>query len=764
MSRLNCGIAALALIVLACTSGGTATSPETLVDHVTITGGASSLALGTQLNLTANAYSANNTELSDRNFSWGSSDPTTASVVGSGGYATVTPRAAGGPVTITATLDGTAGRASFTVTQAPTISLSTSSLTFNAVVNGGTIATQSVTVNNVGTGSLTNLTIGPITYMSGSNWITSASLNTTTAPATLTLGVNSGLGAGTYSATVPITSSASGVTNATTIFVTLILSPPLFAQLALTTPPSATAMVNVPFVVQPVLQLLDANGAAVAQNGAVITATLATGSGTLGGTITATTNAAGAASFTNLSLSAAGSNTILFSVTVSSGALSVTSQPIVVSVPTVTLTIQAAGVGSGTVTSSPGAINCTSTAGTTSGTCSVNYSSGTPVTLTATPTSGAFAGWSGACTNGSGTCQVTMSQTQLVTASFGTSAPGLTVVAGGAGSGTVTAPAVGGQQPFNCTITNGSAVSGCTQSYPAGTQVQLTATGTGGGGFAGWSTPCTGFANPCTVTSSTTITATFVPPGTCPNTTFSLGIAVTGTLTSTCPAFTSYYASYSTLLASAQTIAISLSASFDPVALGVQVSSTGSAVGFFGTSPLQFKILAPAGTLTLFPNGYTSGTTGTFSFVASQTSAFVANCESAVLVPGGTWNESLATAACTNGQYYYDAYVIEIPAGATATATMISIFGPALALYDQTTSMLVTSAGALGNVSTMQYTNSSGQSAIYELRATSGNAGLTGLYSLSFSLTGPGSLRQAGSSSGGYSPVWAGIPVHHGPP
>jgi hypothetical protein len=76
----------------------------------------------------------------------------------------------------------------------------------------------------------------------------------------------------------------------------------------------------------------------------------------------------------------------------------------------------------------------------------------------------------------------------------------------------------------------------------------------------------------------------------------------------------------------------------------------------------------------------------------------------------------------------------------------------------------VTSAGGLGNVSTVQYTNSSGQSAIYELHATSGNASLTGPYSLSFSLTGPGSLRQAGSSSGGYSPVGAGIPVHHWPP
>src|ERR1700683_4793504 len=51
--------------------------------------------------------------------------------------------------------------------------------------------------------------------------------------------------------------------------------------------------------------------------------------------------------------------------------------------------------------------------------CTANYAGGTVVTLTAAPTSNStFAGWSGACTNSSGSCVVTMSQAQSVTATF----------------------------------------------------------------------------------------------------------------------------------------------------------------------------------------------------------------------------------------------------------------------------------------------------------------------------------------------------------
>ena len=68
-------------------------------------------------------------------------------------------------------------------------------------------------------------------------------------------------------------------------------------------------------------------------------------------------------------------------------------------------------VGSGTVTSSTAGIDCGST-------CSGSFSSGTTMTLTATPSSGSyFVGWSGDCT-GTGSCVVTMNAAKNVTATF----------------------------------------------------------------------------------------------------------------------------------------------------------------------------------------------------------------------------------------------------------------------------------------------------------------------------------------------------------
>src|SRR5205807_5046353 len=71
-----------------------------------------------------------------------------------------------------------------------------------------------------------------------------------------------------------------------------------------------------PFGHQPVVQLRDGAGNPVSQAGVTITAAIATGGGTLGGTVTAATNGSGVASFTNLSISGtAGDRTLSFSAT-----------------------------------------------------------------------------------------------------------------------------------------------------------------------------------------------------------------------------------------------------------------------------------------------------------------------------------------------------------------------------------------------------------------------------------------------------------------
>lgn len=76
------------------------------------------------------------------------------------------------------------------------------------------------------------------------------------------------------------------------------------------------------------------------------------------------------------------------------------------------LKVSRGGTGGGNVKSSDGFINCGST-------CTHNYDSGTQVTLTATPNStSVFAGWTGACTGQTSTCQLTLIGTVTTKAIF----------------------------------------------------------------------------------------------------------------------------------------------------------------------------------------------------------------------------------------------------------------------------------------------------------------------------------------------------------
>ena len=88
------------------------------------------------------------------------------------------------------------------------------------------------------------------------------------------------------------------------------------------------------------------------------------------------------------------------------------SAPVAISTssPSSTLTVSIAG--SGSVTSSPDGIRCTS------GTCSASYGTGSAITLTAkADKKWTFSGWSGAC-SGTGECVVPLSANQLVGATF----------------------------------------------------------------------------------------------------------------------------------------------------------------------------------------------------------------------------------------------------------------------------------------------------------------------------------------------------------
>ncbi len=176
---------------------------------------------------------------------------------------------------------------------------------------------------------------------------------------------------------------------------------------------------------------------------------------------------------------------------------------------TLAISVTGGGTGNGTVTSAPAGINCTITAGAASGACAANFNIGATVTLTAMPTgASSFTGWGGAC-SGAGNCVLPLDGPKAVTANFGqVILHPVTIVGGGNGSGTVTSSPSGIN---GCVITNGvAAATGCSASFPQGTNVTLQVQPNPSSGFTGWSGPCTGAGN-CqfAVNAPTTATASF---------------------------------------------------------------------------------------------------------------------------------------------------------------------------------------------------------------------------------------------------------------
>lgn len=139
------------------------------------------------------------------------------------------------------------------------------------------------------------------------------------------------------------------------------------------------------------------------------------------------------------------------------------------------LDVTLAGPGSGSVASSPAGILCPSD-------CSEAYSEGTAVSLSPTPSPGAyFVGWTGDCA-GDGACNLAMSANRAVTATFGLLRTlSVTVAPLGGGAGSVTSAPAGISCPGDCA-----------EAYPNGTSVALTATPSPGSIFLGWSGDCSG--------------------------------------------------------------------------------------------------------------------------------------------------------------------------------------------------------------------------------------------------------------------------------
>ena len=157
-----------------------------------------------------------------------------------------------------------------------------------------------------------------IAVASGSGTLGGTKTVTTNATGIATFSTLTITGSGAHTLTVTSGSLTAATSNSITVN-----TPPPATNLGITTQPSTSATSGQAFARQPVIQLRDASNAAVSQSGVVVTAAIATGGGTLGGTATATTNASGVATFTNLSISGAdGARTVSFSAPSLTGATS----------------------------------------------------------------------------------------------------------------------------------------------------------------------------------------------------------------------------------------------------------------------------------------------------------------------------------------------------------------------------------------------------------------------------------------------------------
>lgn len=155
------------------------------------------------------------------------------------------------------------------------------------------------------------------------------------------------------------------------------------------------------------------------------------------------------------------------------------------------LNVSHSGAGTGVISSNPTGIQCGSD-------CSEAYAAGTSVTLLATPDSSSnFAGWSGACSGTSPSCNVTMDSTRQVVATFTPKPATRMVSVTVTGNGQVTSTPDGLLCSLGCSF--------AVANLPATSPIYLQALPGPGDYFAGWGGACSQAGNNpvCTLAAGT---------------------------------------------------------------------------------------------------------------------------------------------------------------------------------------------------------------------------------------------------------------------
>lgn len=284
---------ALSNVASATTTSGTAG----VIASLAVTPTTASTSIGGTQAFTAVARDAAGNVLSGQSMTWSSTAPAVATVTAAG----VATGVAAGSTTIRVTSGSVTGAATLTVaagTPSPVASITLSPT--SASVSVGQTRAFVATLRDASGNTLSGRTI---------TW-------SSTAPAIASVS-SAGVATALMAGSTTIRASAEGITGSAAVTVT---APAVATQLVITQQPGGATLGNA-LSPQPVVQLRDANNQLVAGN-SVVTASIASGSGTLQGT-TSVTAVNGVASFTNLAIGGnAGTHSLRFA---ASGLVSATS-------------------------------------------------------------------------------------------------------------------------------------------------------------------------------------------------------------------------------------------------------------------------------------------------------------------------------------------------------------------------------------------------------------------------------------------------------
>lgn len=265
----------------------------------------SALLVGETVDLIATPRDDNSQPLTGRVVSFASDNPLIATVSGDGHVVAVAP----GLTVIRATIEGKVGNANVSVNARPATQLDFQNQPASSAA-GTPLPAIRIEVQNDQGGAVSEGNV-PVTIALGDNPTGAVLGGTKTVNTTNGVAIFNDLTVNHVGAGYTLVATSGALTQAESAPFAIVPGAP--AALSITTQPSATATSGSALAQQPVIQVRDAGGNAVAKSGIQVTAVLNGAAGALGGVRTVATNAEGVATFTGLVLTGpAATYTLLF--------------------------------------------------------------------------------------------------------------------------------------------------------------------------------------------------------------------------------------------------------------------------------------------------------------------------------------------------------------------------------------------------------------------------------------------------------------------